>query len=98
MDSAETRISFDSMPRILAELRDKIEGLTLLLEQHTSSPSPSEWMDIDQLREYLPGTLTRSTIYQWIRRDGFPYYQNARCYYFRRKEVDKWLVENGRKK
>ena len=76
------------MPRILAELRDRIEELT----------SPSEWMDIDELRDYLPGHNARCTIYQWIRYDGFPFYQNAKCYYFRRTEVDEWLIKKGGRK
>ena len=98
MDSSDKRISFDSMPRILAELRDRIEELTLLLEQNHSKSSPSEWMDIDELRDYLPGHNARCTIYQWIRYDGFPFYQNAKCYYFRRIEVDEWLIQKGGRK
>ena len=98
MDSAEQRITFDSMPSILAELRDRIEELTTLLKQNTGKACPSEWMDIDQLRDYLPGHNARSTIYQWIRYDGFPYYQNAKSYYFRRSEVNNWLIQNGRKR
>ncbi len=86
------------MPRILAELRDRIEELTVLLEQNNSKSSPSEWMDIDELRDYLPGHNARCTIYQWIRYDGFPYYQNAKCYYFRRTEVDEWLIKKGGRK
>ena len=69
MDSSDKRITFDSMPAILAQLRD-----------------------------YLPGHNARCTIYQWIRYDGFPYYQNAKSYYFRRSEVDDWLIRNGRKR
>ena len=68
------------------------------VEQTTAKASPSEWMDIDELRDYLPGHNARCTIYQWIRYDGFPYYQNAKSYYFRRGEVDDWLIRNGRKR
>lgn len=98
MDSSDKRISFDSMPRILAELLDRIEELTLCLEQNNSKSGPSEWMDIDELRDYLPGHNARCTIYQWIRCDSLPYYQNAKCYYFRRKEVDEWLIRKGGRK
>lgn len=98
MDSSDKRITFDSMPAILAQLRDRIEELTARLEQTTAKASPSEWMDIDELRDYLPGHNARCTIYQWIRYDGFPYYQNAKSYYFRRSEVDNWLIQNGRKR
>ena len=52
----------------------------------------------NELRDYLPGHNARCTIYQWIRYDGFPYYQNAKSYYFRRSEVDDWLIRNGRKR
>ena len=96
MDSTERRITFDSMPRILADLCDRVDELALLLEQNTSLRRPSEWMDIDELRDYLPGHNARCTIYQWIHYDGFPYYQNAKSYYFRREEVDQWLIRKGR--
>lgn len=97
MDSADKRIPFDSMPVILAQLRDRVEQLTLLLERNAGSARPSEWMDIDQLRQYLPGNYSRSTIYGWIRRQDFPYYQHGKNYAFRRQEVDDWLIQNGRK-
>lgn len=96
MDSSDKRITFDSMPVILAQLRDRIEELSAMLEQTTSKASPSEWMDIDQLRDYLPGHNARCTIYQWIRYEGLPHYQNAKSYYFKRSEIDDWLINNGR--
>ncbi len=98
MDSSDKRITFDSMPAILAQLRDRIEELPARLEQTTAKAGPSAWMDIDELRDYLPGHNARCTIYQWIRYDGFPFFLNANPYYFRRSEVDDWLIRNDRKR
>ena len=86
------------MPRILADLRREIQELKALMLGKNDITRLSEWMDVEELRDYLPGHPAKCTVYQWIRYDGFPHYQNAKSYWFRRSEVDDWLIKNGRKR
>lgn len=94
MESAGKKCSFDEMPSLLVIIMERVDTLNALVRGLLSGRSYSEWMDIDQLRDYLPGHITRGTVYDWIRNEGFPYYKRSKSYYFRRQEVDKWLM-NG---
>ena len=92
MESTGKKCSFDEMPSLLVIIHERIDTLSALVRGVLYGHSRSEWMDIDQLRDYLPGHLSRATVYDWIRNEGFPHYKRGKSYYFRRLEVDDWLM------
>lgn len=95
MDSSEERINFENMPRILAELRDRIASLEQLITENCTSSDQSPWMDIGELIGFLPAHPSHSTIYEWVREGKIPHYRNGRILYFNRAEINTWLKQKG---
>ncbi len=91
METTEKKCSFDEMPSLLARLLERFDNLSALLHSRHAGDLDSHWMDIDQLRAYLPGHMARSTIYDWIKGDGLPHYRKGKNYFFLRPEVDAWI-------
>ncbi len=98
MESTGKNITFDEMPFLIAKLLDRFDALSAQIQAKTSSNPLSEWMDIDELRDYLPGHVARCTVYDWIKNDGFPHYKNGKALYFLRSEIDDWLKSKGDRK
>ena len=88
---SEERIDFENMPRILAELRDRIASLEKLLTENCLSSEQSPWMDVCELMAFLPTHPTQGTIYGWVRDGKIPNYRKGRLLYFHRTEIDAWL-------
>lgn len=97
MDSTEERITFESMPAILAQMRNEIRSLTRLVENLTPA-RPNVWMSVDDLHHYLPGHPAPRTIYSWARSNTIPHYNRERNLYFNRQEIDRWLAQQGGKR
>lgn len=97
MDSSEERINFENMPRILAELRDRITSLEKTLTGSIDLSGQSPWMDISDLIAFLPTHPTPGTVYSWVRDQRIPYYRKGRLLYFHRVEIDAWLREKESK-
>ena len=91
MERNENRYTFDELPGLIAKLVDHIDDLTHQVRELQKERRASNWMDIDELIAYLPGNLSRHTIYNWIKDDGFPYSKGSRFYVFYRPDVDDWL-------
>lgn len=93
METAGKKCTFEQMPELLSMLIERVEAFSDQLQYLHDCKRQNDWMDINELREYLPGSVSRTTIYTWIREMGFPYYKKVRILYFYRPEVDKWLME-----
>lgn len=59
------------------------------------TPEP-EYMTIDQLRDYLPQTPAKQTVYQWVHFKQIPYHKRGKTVLFKRSEIDLWLSETRR--
>ncbi|MBW6480762.1 MAG: helix-turn-helix domain-containing protein [Bacteroidales bacterium] len=87
-------ITFESMPSKLAEIDRK---LNVLLDAFDNPRAKEDYlMPIEQLREYLPETPARQTIYQWVNDRTIPFEKFGRRLYFRKSAIDKWM-QNGRR-
>lgn len=86
------------MPRILAELRRDIQELKSLMLGKYDPMRLSEWMDVEEIRDYLPGHPAKCTIYEWVRNDRIPHYRNGKLLYFYREEIREWLRQTGGRK
>jgi excisionase family DNA binding protein len=98
MDSTEERIDFENMPRILAELRKEIKDLKSLMLGKNDLTRLTEWMDVEELRDYLPGHPAKCTIYEWAKNGKIPHYRNGKLLYFFREEIRNWLRTTGDRK
>lgn len=85
-------LSFDSLPRTVAELHTKIDHLTAMLERFISSadtkPLP-EIMTVEDVSAMLCKSV--STIYAMTSEHRIPYRKQGNKLYFLRSEIDAWL-------
>lgn len=90
----ETTIKFENMPAAVAFLIKQVAELNRKFDALTeASPSnATEWMDIDQLRAYLPSRPARQTIYGWTSTHQIPFYKKGKRIMFLKAEIDQWLI------
>jgi hypothetical protein len=55
--------------------------------------SEDRWMDVDELRAYLPGNPARQTIY--AKGDKIPRTRNGKSFVYRKSEIDEWIKNGG---
>ncbi len=90
----KTTIKFEDMPRALAYLIEKVEGLDRKLESlnETSAPRQAEWMGIKELCAYLPTRPAAQTVYGWTSAHMIPFHKKGKHIMFMKSEIDKWLI------
>lgn len=87
-------LSFNDMPKALAYLVDKVDRLESLLEKQQQAPAPeptSKWMDVKELKAFLPDHPAAPTVYGWIRNGLIPYYKKGKKLSFKRSEIEEWM-------
>lgn len=93
-ESENTHLSFDNLPRSVAELHEKIDRLTGMLEQIISStavtPLP-EIMTVEDVSAMLCKSV--STIYAMTSEHRIPYRKQGNKLYFLRSEIQSWLMD-----
>ncbi len=96
-----THLTFDELPRLVFELQEKIDRLTVLLEDIAENNMPAKdiWFDIDQLSSYLPNHPSKKTLYKKVEERIIPFHrrEDGKTLYFLKAEIDLYLKE-GRQK
>lgn len=92
-------ITFESMPKAMAYLIGKVEALEkAFLERNTVSITPvDKWLNIDELKEYLPDHPAKATIYGWVSKREIPFHKGGKKLRFLQSDIDKWLSGGKRK-
>lgn len=94
-ESENTHLSFDNLPRSVAELHEKIDRLTGMFEQIISStavtPLP-EIMTVEDVSAMLCKSV--STIYAMTSEHRIPYCKQGNKLYFLRSEIQSWLMDS----
>ena len=86
-------LSFDGLPRTIADLHTKIDRLTVMLEGFISSSETSslpEIMTVEDVAAMLRKSL--STIYAMTSGHRIPYRKQGNKLYFLRSEINAWLT------
>ena len=93
-------ITFDQMPSEVSALRREISELKSLILSMKPTPEKEplpEYLDIDQLRNYLPSKPARQTIYGLVSAKKIPFHKFNGKLFFSRQEVDGWLATKRQK-
>lgn len=70
-----------------------IEGLLLDIKHGPVVEKPiNEWMNIDDLRQYLPFHPAKQTVYAMVSKEEIPFHKKGKCLYFNKSEIDIWLM------
>ena len=92
--------NLEEMPQALNYLISKVESLEVMVNElniKKDVPVQPEWMDIDELRQYLPSHPAKQTIYGWVNDKLIPYYKASKKLTFKKSEIDEWLHQGRRK-
>ncbi len=92
-------ITFETMPKAMAYLINKVEALEkALLEKNEVQVTPTDrWLNIDELKAYLPDHPAKATIYGWVSRRKIPYHKGGKKLRFLQSDIDAWLSSGKRR-
>ena len=94
-------ISFEQLPQAVAELGSQLVEIRSLLQNMAtatpSQPASDQWLNVQELSEYLPDRPAVATIYEYTANDKIPFHKKSKRLYFLKSEIDEWL-RTGRKK
>ena len=98
----KTKISkLEELPEALNYLMNMVESLEMKVDALRDDPlktqKEQEWMDIDELCQYLPTHPAKQTVYTWVNEKIIPYYKSSKKLLFLRSEIDDWLRQGRRK-
>lgn len=89
-------IRFEDLPEAVAYLVDCAEKILLVLQRiEGSALNKEQWMDVEQLIEYLPNHPAKTTIYSWSSRDLIPSHRVGKMLSFLRTEIDAWIKDSA---
>lgn len=90
----EKNITFEDMPKAMSWMMDKLNELDSKIDGLNNSPQilPSEiWMNLKELREYLPSHPAEQTVYGWTSCHQIPFHKKGKRIMFLKSEIDDWL-------
>jgi hypothetical protein len=91
---SEKNITFEDMPKAMSWMMDKLNELDSKIDGLNNSPqtAPSEiWMNLKELREYLPSHPAEQTVYGWTSCHQIPFHKKGKRIMFLKSEIDDWL-------
>jgi len=98
-NDVSTKITFEEMPCALVELCEKVEKLTSLVQAKFSSAQIEEkkdnWMDLNELIEYLPDKPSKATVYTWVCNRSIPFHKKTKKLSFLKSEIDEWMMKGS---
>ena len=97
---SEKNITFEDMPKAMSWMMDKLNELDSKIDGLNNSPqtAPSEiWMNLKELREYLPSHPAEQTVYGWTSCHQIPFHKKGKRIMFLKSEIDDWLHDGKMK-
>ena len=97
---SEKNITFEDMPKAMSWMMDKLNELDSKIDGLNNSPQipPSEiWMNLKELREYLPSHPAEQTVYGWTSCHQIPFHKKGKRIMFLKSEIDEWLHDGKMK-
>jgi excisionase family DNA binding protein len=91
-------LTFDGLPEAVSYLIGRVESLEQAIRKKNEQPDTpvDRWMNIDELKEYLPDHPAKATIYGWVSQRLIPHHKGGKKLRFLKSEIDNWLSEGKR--
>lgn len=86
-------ITFDQLPQAVFALGEQLKKINNLLEVMTQGTTQADdkRMTVEELCEYLPGGLSKLTVYGYVQRREIPFARSGKRLFFLKSEIDEWL-------
>lgn len=97
----EEMATFEKMPQMIATLLHEVLALREHLHQlvlPVEEKGEKQWLNVDELREYLPSHPQKQTIYSWTSMRHIPFHKKGRSIMFDKDEIDAWLQDSDHMK
>lgn len=89
-------ITFDAMPQLMLCMIHTMRDLTVRMGKlETAKGDGKPWLNITELRNYIPFKPALVTVQGWMRANKIPYYIIGSHSVFNKEEIDKWLKGQG---
>jgi excisionase family DNA binding protein len=93
-------ITFEKVPQAIAFLITEVQELKQTVLQAANNPNVKQeldrWMNLKELRDYLPDHPANPTIYGWVSKRLIPHHKGGKKLRFRKSEIDNWLSASKR--
>lgn len=84
-------------------INQRLEAIEILLQELISIPKSNkvknegeiEFLNVQQTADYV--SLSKATVYGLIHKLEIPNYKRGKRVYFKKSEIDSWLMQNKRK-
>jgi excisionase family DNA binding protein len=87
-------LSFNELPAAVETLIDMVKSMKRWIDNYeANSTTQSQWLNIDELCDYLPDRPAKKTIYKWVSDNTIPFYKGTKALRFHKPEIDNWLKE-----
>jgi predicted DNA-binding transcriptional regulator AlpA len=92
-------LTFDRLPEAMGYLIGKVEALEKALQVKNEQPTTPavRWLNIEELKDYLPDRPAKATIYGWVSAKKIPNHKGGKKLRFLQSEIDSWLSAEKRK-
>lgn len=93
----EKSATFENMPHMIATLLHEVVELREHIHQlvrPTEDKPGMQWLNVDELREFLPSHPKKQTIYSWTSKRMIPFHKKGRSIMFDKAEIEAWLQES----
>lgn len=89
-------VTFENMPQMLVSMRLMLEALDKKFDRlvrPAEETKRKQWLNVDEVRKYLPSHPRRQTIYSWTSTRRIPFHKKGRSIMFDKDEIDAWLQD-----
>lgn len=91
-------ITFEQLPNAVCRLFYEIEDIKqLVLLLNKNNLKKDNWLNLDELINYLPEKPAKATVYTWVSNQLIPFHKKGKKLFFLESEIDNWLKEGRRK-
>lgn len=89
---------FEFIDARLSNIENLLIDLTLNPKVNLDETQPNKnWLNLEQLCNYLPNKPVKATVYGWVHNNIIPYHKGAKNLRFSKSEIDEWLKAGKRK-
>ena len=97
---SEKNITFEDLPKAMSWMMDKLNKLDSKIDGLNNIPQirpADQWMNLNELCEYLPSHPAEQTVYGWTSCHQIPFHKRGKRIMFLKSEIDAWLHDGKRK-
>lgn len=90
----DKKITFNEMPGAISWVIDKLTEIGMKIDDlcsKTQSAPKEQWLNLDELRAYLPSHPAEQTVYGWTSTHQIPFHKRGRRIMFLKSEIDAWI-------